>query len=72
MQPLVFEYLSLNHHNDFFEVLLTKQMGLILLEERNTGVLKTVTPHGLNRIDCWANVETLARFYVFFEGRVFT
>ena len=42
MQPLVFDRFSSNDHNGFLEkiavlLLLTKQMGLIPVEERNTG-----------------------------------
>ena len=41
MQPFVFAHFSSNDHNGFLEVavllLLTKQMGLIPLEEKNTG-----------------------------------
>ena len=38
MQPLVLENFSSNDHNGFLVLLiLTKQMGLIPLEERNTG-----------------------------------
>ena len=42
MQPLVFDRFSSNDHNGLLEkiavlLLLTKQMGLIPVEERNTG-----------------------------------
>ena len=42
MQPLVFEQFSSNDHNSFLEdcsitLIDKKQMGLIPLEERNTG-----------------------------------
>ena len=40
MQPLVFDEFSSNDHSGFFEIvvllLLTKPVGLISLEERNT------------------------------------
>ena len=41
MQPLVFEHFSSNDHNSFLEdcsiTLIDKPMGLISLEEKNTG-----------------------------------
>ena len=57
LQPLVFEHFSSNDHNGFLEdysialIDKTNEAEPTEREEQWRGVLKTVTPYGLNMVD---------------------